>query len=457
MKVAARCGLVLSLLWSFMAFANEPAPFQIARYDEDYAPGDLKGRFDSPPEPYKYLPLSEDGATYVSFGGEYRERYDVFDAAAFGIGRQSDSYDLQRVLLHADLHFNRRVRIFAQLGRHDVFGKSTPILPPDKSPTNVQNLFVDLVPDEGEHWRLRVGRQELFFNPTQRFVGLREGPNLRQSFDGTRLTWQRGDWTVNAFGVRPVIVRPDTFKNHGDPDTRFSGLYVSRSLDAPGNVLEAYWFAWDHWGSHYGATVGDERRRMAGLRFAAKRDGWDTDNELAWQYGTFAGRNIRAWAVGSDVGYTFPVRFKPRAGFRVDGASGGSATDPNTLRTFDPLYPKGLYFDESMLTTYANMWSVRPSIAITPHPSVTLQISEAWRWRQNEQDALYLIPFVPIAGTASAPGRYVGRWTVFDAMWHANRWFNFQFEYVHVAAGTAVREARGDDVDFGMLIAQFRF
>ena len=29
--------------------------------------------------------------------------------------------------------------------------------------------------------------------------------------------------------------------------------------------------------------------------------------------------------------------------------------------------------------------------------------------------------------------------------------------YVHVAAGTVVREARGDDVDFGMLVAQFRF
>jgi hypothetical protein len=36
-------------------------------------------------------------------------------------------------------------------------------------------------------------------------------------------------------------------------------------------------------------------------------------------------------------------------------------------------------------------------------------------------------------------------------------WLNFQFEYVHVAAGTAVREAGGDDVDFGMLIAQFSF
>ncbi len=446
--------LTIALLCTATAAAVEPPPFQLVRSDEDYSP-----RLSSvlPPEPYKYLPLSEDGETYVSLGGEIRERYDVFDAPRFGIGAQSDSYDLERVLLHLDLHFSHRWRLFAQLGRHDVFGKRGPILPVDRSPTNMQNLFVDFVPDAGEHWCLRVGRQELLFNPTQRFVAVREGPNFRQSFDGSRVTWHKGAWTVDTFSARPVIVRPSAFENHGDPNTRFWGLYASRSFGSPQDVLQAYSYALDHRGARYGPVVSDERRRVAGLRYAARHDGWDTDTDLVWQYGTYGARNIRAWAVGSDVGYTFPRRAEPRAGFRLDAASGGAATDPTALRTFNPLFPKGLYFDESILTTYANVWSVRSSLTLKPQPTLTLEVSEAWRWRQDEHDELYLIPFTAIGGTASTPGRYVGRWTVIDAVWHANRWLTFQAEYVHVAAGTAIQDAGGRGVNFEMLIAQLRF
>lgn len=250
MRVAAILWFgALAALWGGTALAGDPPAFQLVRADEDYRPND---QFAPAPEPYKYLPLTQDGETYLSFGGELRERYDVFDAPRFGIGTRSDAYDLQRLLLHMDFHLNRRFRLFAQLGRHDVFDKRTAVLPVDRSPTNVQNLFVDLVPDAGEHWRLRVGRQELLFNTTQRFVAVREGPNLRQSYDGTRLTWQKGSWSVDGFTVRPVIVRPDAFENHGDPNTRFSGLYVSRSLDQPQDVLQAYWYALDHWNAHYG-------------------------------------------------------------------------------------------------------------------------------------------------------------------------------------------------------------
>lgn len=151
------------------------------------------------------------------------------------------------------------------------------------------------------------------------------------------------------------------------------------------------------------------------------------------------------------------MRWKPRAGLRLDGASGGTVKDPNTLGTFNPLFPKGLYFDESMLTTYANLWSIRPSLSITPRPELTFEVSEAWRWKQNRDDALYLIPFVAVPDTAGTAGRYVGRWTIVDGLWRADRWLTFQAEYVHVDAGTAIHEAGGHGVNFEMLIAQFRF
>jgi hypothetical protein len=67
--------------------------------------------------------------------------------------------------------------------------------------------FVDVTPDADRRWRLRLGRQELQFNPTQRFVSVREGPNIRQSFDGFRVTRQTDDLRVDAFFVTPVTIR----------------------------------------------------------------------------------------------------------------------------------------------------------------------------------------------------------------------------------------------------------
>ncbi|HEY0799667.1 MAG TPA: alginate export family protein, partial [Steroidobacteraceae bacterium] len=172
MRVILRFAVLLMLAHSA---SSEPAPFQLMRFDENYNPNINPGQFGPPPEPYKYVPLTADGETYLSFGGEIRERYDVFDAPRFGIGSKSDAYDLQRLLLHGDLHVGRHFRIYAELGRHDVFDKRTTVLPVDKSPTNIQNLFIDVQPESAEHWRIRVGRQELFLNPTQRFIAVSEG------------------------------------------------------------------------------------------------------------------------------------------------------------------------------------------------------------------------------------------------------------------------------------------
>src|SRR5204863_6269040 len=50
--------------------------------------------------------------------------------------------------------------------------------------------------DEKDSLTLRVGRQELSLG-TQRLVSVREGPNVRQSFDGARLWGNHSGWDWN--------------------------------------------------------------------------------------------------------------------------------------------------------------------------------------------------------------------------------------------------------------------
>ena len=74
---------------------------------------------------YKYIPLDADGDSWLSLGGELRERPELFDAPRFGLaGGEEDGYVLQRVLVHADLHLGPHVRLFAQLGAYEAFGKA---------------------------------------------------------------------------------------------------------------------------------------------------------------------------------------------------------------------------------------------------------------------------------------------------------------------------------------------
>ena len=316
--------------------AAEWPPFQLVRSNENYAAARDPALRATLPEPYKFLALSANGAAWLSLGGEIRERYDFFDSPRFGIGTKSDAYALQRILLHADLHVGSRFRFYVELGNHDVFAKRTAILPSDKDPTDIQSAFIDFAPVAGEHWRLRVGRQELLLNPTQRFFGVREGPNIRQSYDGARVSWSNTLWKIDAFTLRPVLAKPQAFDDRGDPNTRFSGLYLSRRLEHIEGNVDGFWFSFDRRNAKYGNQVADERRRGIGGRVVLKAGGWDLDCDVLLQYGIFDTADIRAWGFGIAAGRSFNMPWRPRLGLRLDGASGGVASRFESHQNIQP-------------------------------------------------------------------------------------------------------------------------
>ena len=46
--------------------------------------------------------------------------------------------------------------------------------------------------------KTRVGRQEMAFD-LQRFVSVRDGPNVRQAYDAAWLDWEQRQWCVIGF------------------------------------------------------------------------------------------------------------------------------------------------------------------------------------------------------------------------------------------------------------------
>jgi hypothetical protein len=183
----------------------------------------------------------------------------------------------------------------------------------------------------------------------------------------------------------------------------------------------------------------------------------DYEVEGMVQRGHFAGQDIRAWGGGASVGYTLAAPWKPRLSVRRDIGSGD--TDPNDgrLSTFNPLFPKGAYFNEAALTSWGNLSAWRLALGVTPVKAVSVEVSRTERRRRTGQDAIYLQPLTVLPGGGASTARGVSQDWQADTVWQVSRNVKLSLEAVRAEAGAAVKAAGGRDVDFAMAIVQFRF
>jgi len=105
--------------------------------------------------------------------------------------------------------------------------------------------------------------------------------------------------------------------------------------------------------------------------------------------GKFGRGNIRAWTVGSDIGYTFrSVQFRPRLGLKADTASGDRDRSNRNLQTFNALFPRGQYFGDVGLIGLANLTDINPSVEIHITDRRAAKGDWAFFWRESRRDGI---------------------------------------------------------------------
>ncbi|HVY69932.1 MAG TPA: alginate export family protein, partial [Verrucomicrobiae bacterium] len=94
---------------------SHPPPFKQLRYDEDYSYLLDPSRRAEFLDALKFIPLNAWGDSYLTLGGEIRERYEYYHESLWGRGAQdTDGYLLERYMVHADAHFSENFRVFTQ-------------------------------------------------------------------------------------------------------------------------------------------------------------------------------------------------------------------------------------------------------------------------------------------------------------------------------------------------------
>jgi hypothetical protein len=406
-----------------------------------------------PREPFddlKYIPLSPvDPKTYLSLGADVRERFESNDAPGFGIGRtRSQDYLISRTEAHADLHLGPQVQMFAQFQSDFAPGKSM-LAPVDQNRLDLEQGFVVVTEPVGDDTvKLRLGRQQFAFD-LQRFVSVRDGPNVRQSYDAAWADYEHGPWRFITFYSQPVQTRDlRAFDDYSSGHLTYGGFRVERHVFESSEV-SAYYSRFTQDGAKFPSASGNEVRDIVDVRFGGTGGGFDWDLEAMGQTGQIGADDILAWAVGSLGGYTVSnVEWSPRLGLQLDAASGDTNPHDHTLGTFNPLFPNGYYVTLAGYTGYVNFVHVKPSVTVHPTETLKVMVAAAAQWRETTADAVYTQPDIPVAGTAGRAGLYTGSYGQIRADWQVSPRAAVALEVVHFAVGDAIQRAGGHDSDY---------
>ncbi len=438
-----------------------PPAFRPLRFQEDYSYlADPAKRVD-PFDPVKYIPIGVGGPLYyLSFGGEWRERYEYYHDPGFGTnGVHDNDYLLQRLALSADLHLGPHLRFFVQGISGQEFFANTPSPPTQDDRLDLQMAFMDLrsSADPQEYLLLRLGRQEMSYG-AGRLIATRAAPNIPLKFDGLTARAREGDSTLSAFFLRPDQENAAKFDGEDDTTT-FWGVYGEAVLPrVPAVKVNAYYLGIRREDSRYASGTATEHGQVFGLRVFGTVAGWDYDAEGIGEAGTFGSQDMRAWALSQDSGFTFAgLPWTPRLGLKADIASGDRHPRDGTLETFDPLYFKSGYFNGASLYRPSNLMDVHPTLQVTPYRTVVLGLGSDVLWRYTVNDGVYSPPGALVLAPNGHGSHYLGTTAEATAEWKLNRHLTVDLEYVYFFGGGYVREAKGGDAAFFSATTSFLF
>lgn len=402
-----------------------------------------------PLDSLKYIPLGGDPESYLSLGANLRERLEVSETPLFGLSTmaKSDTYVIQRAQVHADAHVGPYLQFFVQLEDARAFDKDV-VRPTDKNPLDLEQAFVAWVSPLGPGTiKLRVGRQEMAFD-LQRFISVRDGPNVRQAYDALWADYEYQKWRFIAYATRPVQYRDvSAFDDTSNRHLTFSGVRFERQNAGPGD-LSGYYSLYTRANAQFLDAQGDEHRNVFDLRYTGKAAAFDYDVESMYQTGHVGDKTIAAWAVGSLFGYTLSSQWTPRFGLQVDAASGDRHPNDGRIETFNPLFPNGYYFTLAGYTGYSNLVHVKPSLTFKPSSKLTLLLAFAFQWRVTTNDAIYQQGSAVVPGTAGHGTRWTGTYAQIRADLTVAANLIASVEAVHFQLGDSIRQLGGSNSDY---------
>jgi hypothetical protein len=392
--------------------------------------------------------------TSLSFGGSYRFQTEAFVNEQFSTEEdQSDYWFLQRFQLFSHLKVSDTFELFAELNSSIISSKNN-LTPVDRDELSFNQLFASYHFDE--HWNLLVGRQNMRLG-SGRLMDIREGPNVRLSFDMLQLQYQNEQTKVTAFYAVPVRPQEGIFDNHAlDFQETLTTLYWTQMWHKNTNT-DVYLMYKEEADKTWNAGIADDKRLLIGVRHFGNWGKLRYNNEFVYQTGNFGAQQIRAWTASVNIEHPISLFInKTLLGFKTELISGDSDANDNSLNTFDGLYPRGAYFGRVARFGPSNLFDVHPYVE-TSIGRFSIAFDYVAFWRFSNDDGVYSPPLIleyPSVNSERFIGHQIGTITGFEV----NNFITLELETNLIFSGSFLSESGLNDTLFHtVLTAELKF
>ena len=441
----------ISLLCTLSMVHGQDMSFSLLRQNDDLSTLGEKEDL-STYERLKIVPFGNNSS--LSFGGSYRFQTESFINEQFSADlEESDVWFLNRFMLHTHLRLGERFELFGELNSSLITSKDN-LTPVDKDELLVNQFFARY--RFNENWEFLVGRQNMRLG-SGRLVDVREGPNVRLSFDMAALDFHDGKTSMKAFFGVPVQQWPGVFDNKMlQFEESIGGLYATRLWGEALN-FDFYALYKREDAKTWNLGTEDDRRTSLGVRHFGEWKGLRFNNEFVYQMGDFGAQDITAWTASFNVEST--VRWGDQAfnmGIKTEAISGD--TDPNdaTLNTFDALYPRGAYFGRVARFGPSNLIDIHPYVNATlGRFNVALDYVAFWRF--STADGVYN-PALILEYPSLNDERFIGHQIGTIAAIELNKHIALEWETNIIFPGAFLVESGLDDILFHTVFTtEFKF
>ena len=418
--------------------------YKTNRQDEDWSSLKDKRRRADWSDELKYISLVKEN-WYLSIGGEARLFYEFIKNENWGgAPKDNNGWVLERYMLHADFHLGRKVRVFAQIKSGLINDRTGGARPADLDKLDLHQVFLDykFFAEKDKSLVLRVGRQEVSFG-SSRLVGVREGPNVRQSFDGARFSTKFNNWSLDAFAVKPVSTDRGFFDDKPQNQQTFTGVYAvsPNGFITKKGRIDFYYFGLDKKRARFNQGAAREIRHTTGTRIWNNVNTFDYNFEFAYQFGKFGAGRINAWTAASDIGYTVKKwLFQPRFGLKANRTSGDKSARDKNLQTFNALYPRGAYFGQFSPIGPYNHTDLHPSVLLKVKSNFTVNFDWINFWRTSRSDAVYNVAGGVLKSGNQSRALHIGRQFAVEVNYKIDRHTTLAANYSRFDVGRFLRE-----------------
>lgn len=441
--MAAGVGVLSFPAQSQVVIDPQSAPtLTIERYPEDWSrlaePGKRTGRWT---ERFKYIPLDQDGSTYLTTGIEVRSRYEGYENLNWG-SSPDDDYVWYRAMPYVDLHVGR-ARVFAQPIVAGISGTDRAYTPVDATGADLLQGFAEVELDVTDRATLNLSAgRKLVSLGAGRFIDTRYGPNVPLAFDGvdTALTTDEGQ--VRALYLRPLDTRRDSLDDRTSRQKAAWGVYATRWLtkDRKGG-FDIYYLGFRDRAAVFDQGRGRQVIHTFGGRLFGDTGGWYWNVEGVLQRGSFDGKRVVAGGIGGELGHRFrEAPLTPVVALTLDYISGDGDPDDDKLGTFNPMFPRGKYFAAQSPVGPRNLIHAQPSVTVFPHKAVALSLTGVAYWRESTRDGIYSIPGLLVRSGRGSDARFIGKQLELAVAWQATPELNISVSVSDFEPGPFIRE-----------------